>query len=477
MLGIEIELLTGRYTAQSGGHGNSEWPPHPSRFYSALVAAYHWNSLGEKEREALKWLEKRSAPDIYASEAYERDTVRVFVPENDARYVTGETEDRLNQESGGELSGHAVLKARGEVRKTRTFPTVVPEEPVVYYIWKEADSEELDYHRKGLENLVTSVPYLGHSSSLIRANLVDDAPEPNYAPSKSGNVKVRVPEEGRLEELERAYENRNRPAPVTPLRYGKSFTEEEEEIVSSNWSSNPVILQATNRVRLPLELTLDLTTRVRNAIIASADEPVPEYISGHTQEGEPSEREHIAYFPLSNVSYKWSDGAIQGFAVAFPTNLAESEQRKVLKAVQKLDKIGVGSRGTMELERMGIPKKASLKLSPYIEPSRVWITVTPYIFDRFPSNTETEEEIIKKSCNFIGVPQPTRIRILESGVNPLVGVPKDSDFRIPSEKFENKPWRHLIIKFENPVKGPILLGKGRYYGFGLMRSWEALEEP
>ncbi len=40
MLAIEVRLLTGRYAATAfDDRRRAEWPPHPTRLYSALAAA------------------------------------------------------------------------------------------------------------------------------------------------------------------------------------------------------------------------------------------------------------------------------------------------------------------------------------------------------------------------------------------------------------------------------------------------------
>ena len=66
MLAIEIELLMGRYAATAHhDRGKAEWPPHPARFFSALVAAlYDREEADQDERAALLWLEKQGAPSL-----------------------------------------------------------------------------------------------------------------------------------------------------------------------------------------------------------------------------------------------------------------------------------------------------------------------------------------------------------------------------------------------------------------------------
>jgi len=84
--GIEVNFLTGRFVATfHNDRRDCEWPPHPARLYSALVAA--WADADEPdqtEREALEWLEAQSPPAIAASEAVPRRVVAHFVPVNDA---------------------------------------------------------------------------------------------------------------------------------------------------------------------------------------------------------------------------------------------------------------------------------------------------------------------------------------------------------------------------------------------------------
>ena len=89
MLAIEVAFLTGRYIATAyNTRTEAEWPPHPARLFSALVAAHcavdvtgHSSRAGE--RGALEWLERQGPPLICASAAARRDVVTVFVPVND----------------------------------------------------------------------------------------------------------------------------------------------------------------------------------------------------------------------------------------------------------------------------------------------------------------------------------------------------------------------------------------------------------
>ena len=86
--GIEVNFLTGRYVATCHNERQRcEWPPHPARLFSALVATWAEDEQDPAEREALEWLESQGPPAISASGATPRTVVSHFVPVNDTSVV------------------------------------------------------------------------------------------------------------------------------------------------------------------------------------------------------------------------------------------------------------------------------------------------------------------------------------------------------------------------------------------------------
>ena len=180
--GIEVNFLTGRFVATfHNDRRHFEWPPHPARLYSALVAARaDADEPDQKEREALEWLEAQSAPAIAASEAVPRGVVAHFVPVNDAFVVGRSWHERKativyrlmeqfhaeRTSSGDELTSKAtrierrLRRARAvdeqvsragntnpsaalamlpeqRSRQERFFPSVTPDDPRATYLWHE----------------------------------------------------------------------------------------------------------------------------------------------------------------------------------------------------------------------------------------------------------------------------------------------------------------------------------------------------
>lgn len=88
MLVLRVTYLTGRVYSAAFEDGDDkavpEWPPHPSRLFSALVASWGDGGAEEDLIPALEWLEGLGAPTIYAGSCTRRKLVKTFVPVNDS---------------------------------------------------------------------------------------------------------------------------------------------------------------------------------------------------------------------------------------------------------------------------------------------------------------------------------------------------------------------------------------------------------
>ena len=65
MLAIEVEYLMGRAVASSHSERDAvEWPPHPQRLFSAMVAAHFELECGAAGEAALRWFESLPSPHL-----------------------------------------------------------------------------------------------------------------------------------------------------------------------------------------------------------------------------------------------------------------------------------------------------------------------------------------------------------------------------------------------------------------------------
>lgn len=390
MLAIAVELLTGRYVATAHHHRDgSEWPPHPARLFSALVAtsADGEDADRDHERGVLLWLEGLPAPLIDASDADERAVVTHYVPINDTSVVKTsfqvgryrEYVERIDAvaaaiaAAGGDERHHQVERARARVAKTRdvgaqvtpvgrtpvdtavellpdrrgrqarTYPSVTAHDPVVVYRWPEANAD--DEPRRVLDGLLGRVARLGHSSSLVSCRLVIPPAAPaRYVPSESGTQVLRHVGPGQLQALENAYDqhrgNGPRSLPHRAVRYVD--TRDVAEPVTappSSWLSGELIVfERTSGARLPMTGSVAIASALRGALLSHAEEPIPEVLSGHrtVPEGDPArplDRPHVAFLALPHVAAEHATGHLMGAAVLLPAAIDAGEREAVLRAI------------------------------------------------------------------------------------------------------------------------------------------------
>jgi len=498
---VEVEMLMGRYVAKDyfGGHHEPEWPPHPDRLFSALAAAYFECNLGEVEREALEWLETLTPPCIVADPATlgaeptcRRHVVTTHVPVND---VTLPSRSRKGYSDKQAKQAFALLPTHRS-RKARTFPTVVPVRPVLAFVWHgvECPPERFD----ALQRIAREVTYLGHSSTPVRvtARLTAEPPAPSLVPDQSsGPIVLRGIFRGRLRDLAETYQfawqasrpERPRPGPFWRYRV-YAQTNSPQAGGGTVFSPNLIVFQRTEGSDLPLSAAHELARAVRRALLSRVDHAartngrrdIPASICGHTVDGKPAEIPHLAVLPLANVSSRWSDGAIKGFALVLPAGMAPEERRLLLLALGPAGepagrpfstvRIRKGTRWSIARCGAAFAGLRTLDVRPYVGPAACWASVTPVVLDRFPKELHFKwiRPLIEEACRRIALPKPAEIRW--GPVSAFRGAGHALAARRAGRISLSPPWIHVLLRFSHAVRGPILLGRGRYLGLGVFRA-------
>ena len=104
-----------------------------------------------------------------------------------------------------------------------------------------------------------------------------------------------------------------------------------------------------------------------------------------------------------------------------------------------------------------------------------WCSVTPVAFDEHPKCKDVDGQqdeiraMMATACRRIGLPEPQHIDF--SHVSFITnGVPPAYTFaRLLRKDGSKRRQSHARILFSSPVVGPILLGAGRYCGYGVFR--------
>jgi CRISPR-associated protein Csb2 len=459
VLAIEVELLCGRFVAtRHDDRERGEWPPHPARLIYALVATAGPDRTHD-EGAAIEWLCEQPPPAISFGDAWPRDAVTTYVPVND-RAVPDAT------------TAVGVLPRR---RQPRTFPAVVPTESTVTYVWPS--SEPTDRIRSTLAALSLRLVYFGHSSSLVRATVVENAPLPTLVAGE-GDRLLRVPAQGLLQALDDVLERYEATGvrgalPSDYATYGVPSQARAEQPHSV--FDEVVVLRRVGGPRLPLAAVEQVATRLRAAMLELVPDPVPASISGHGTDGSPLDRPHVAFVALPDVGHPRATGSLLGMAAVLPRDVEDESRTALLAALGSISELHISRsvRWTVEPAqfRSDRPFPRALDIATWTRPASRVATATPIELDRYVNDRLGADaaSIVATSAEHVGLPRPARVSL--TPVSAHAGGGHIHDIRRVRAR-PRRPLVHAIIDFDEPVVGPVLLGSGRYRGLGLCRPLE-----
>jgi CRISPR-associated protein Csb2 len=371
-------------------------------------------------------------------------------------------------------------------RQPRRFPAFRPDDPVVRLVWRDVEADDEIVAR--LNALAADTPYIGHSASLTRCRFrTDGAPECTERPRR------RV-YEGRLAELERMYHVGTRPNSGEDARVTAVVTPGfRRSLFADQW----LVLEHVDGDMPDLRAAALVAKALRSALMSGykkngQEAAIPAVVSGHAVDGSPTLESHLAIAPLAFLGSEFADGRMFGFALIPPGEaelLANEDFRNALRAVAAWK----AHKGWRELKLAcsgfdvtftpsGEGTQRSLDPAPYVAVAKTWATCTPILLDRHlkaKGNAERDAEIatlLCHACANVGLPDPARICAgKHSAVQgapsayPSGRAPRWTGWRLP-ESLTSRQLMHAVLQFEEPVRGPVILGAGRFVGLGLCRA-------
>jgi CRISPR-associated protein Csb2 len=280
----------------------------------------------------------------------------------------------------------------------------------------------------------------------------------------------------------------------------------------TDFDSDLLILIQTDGPRLPLASTLAVTQALRGAVMSHIGSDIPDWVSGHQANGEPlrDSRQHLAYIPLPFVSNDYADGHLLGAALVFPRVVPRPERGRILGRLF-VSETGEPQEIELTLGRLGvwtIRKRDWTEMRTALIPetwtahpggATTWATATPVVLDRFPKSDPLKERdawqeevagIVAIACDHLGLPAPMDVAVgttswhlgstratgkrrpLRGHLNmPGATAALGDGFPTYPTKGGNgaRPQLHVRMRFAEPVIGPILLGAGRFLGYGLCK--------
>jgi CRISPR-associated protein Csb2 len=154
-----------------------------------------------------------------------------------------------------------------------------------------------------------------------------------------------------------------------------------------------------------------------------------------------------------------------GVAVALPRD--DDALRLAAPILVQLRSVHLGDLGTWSLER-STPVTGSHWLARqqrlWTSDSATWTTVTPLVLPF--TRSQSPAAIVADSCVVAGYPRPTAVAVSLVSHVPGAGAAR----RFATRRRTGDPGRavHATVRFAHPVRGPVVVGPGRFFGLGLM---------
>jgi len=408
----------------------------------------------------------------------------------------------------------------------RPFPVAIPYDALVCMVWS---ADPPDGISAALDAIAARVGRLGHSSSLVSMRFLTTTNLPNvsessrrWIPSDTGDRYLRsVTGVGHLASLRNAHQLHRqieqRILPSAPVLYGLHSADNVKPEAPTTWFAHDtrtwivfaVVASPEDRRRQLHDVSLaqHVARAMRGLILSKLDlHNSPPALTGHSRDGKPANQTHLAFVPLPDVRYgtddvsRYASGAILGMALVPPADLDSGTRDMLLEAIFRAEReaaatrsqppdsppeppvlrLTIGRHGIVFIQRQrGVSSLYGLNPVRWTRPSTRWLTATPIALSRNPGNlrsrdpdvvrraVESAEGIVAAECEHIGLPTPLKVWIHRRSL--VGGAPAAHRF-MPFPADGNGPRRvcvHAELLFDSPVRGPVLLGAGRYFGLGL----------
>jgi CRISPR-associated protein Csb2 len=263
----------------------------------------------------------------------------------------------------------------------------------------------------------------------------------------------------------------------------------------SPFDTDLLVLSKLEGPALGLESTVQLTEALRGAVLKACapDGNAPEWLCGHSTDGAPATRPHLALMPLAFVGSKHADGHLLGLALAIPREVSPRDRARLLRhllftvgkdGVPTVSTVtltlGVLGTWTLSLEERAQPPFA-LRSETWCHSSTTWATITPVVLDRHPKGKTPDarfvevRQFIAESCERAGLPRPVEIDVDKTSwhTGAPQSAPKAGGFPL---LFAHRQQFHVWLRFPCPVQGPVLIGGGRYRGYGFFKPYRSNQD-
>ncbi|WP_447977331.1 type I-G CRISPR-associated protein Csb2 [Candidatus Nitrospira bockiana] len=496
---IHVRLHDGRY------HGKGDWPPSPARLFQALVAGAGISGpIEHTEREALAWLERQGAPIIGAPRAWQpRRSVLFYMPNNDSDSI------------GGDAAQIAKIRTATKVFRSYFFDSSIP----FVFAWSVGQVPDDENNAKVIQSLAERLYQFGRGIDMAWAwgEVLNDSEFDELLAAYQGQVfrpsasnsgfALACPGGGSLESIERRYQAQSR-----RFRYeqrGKSvkivFRQPPKPRFQTVAYDSPPAHQLYE-LREPtaegkfapwtLERVYTLIARLRDSAVERLKRAMPartteieRVLVGRKPDGmnggPPEHRVRIVPFP--SIGHLHADRDIRRVLIEVPPN-CPLRPGDVHWAFSGLDVVGLA---TSDLHVVLTPADDSSFLHHYGVSDegrhRVWRTVTPAALpegarrrridpahqrDEAKAGRERATEQVRAAAAVCQALRHAGVREAVESIRvqrePFEGNGARVEAFADSTRFDKHRLWHVEIAFAAPLRGPLVIGDGRFLGLGVM---------
>ena len=472
-LHVEVEFLHGVFrgdpdgSASTGNLTHCEWPPAPTRLFSAFVAA---DGTGHRcavtNGDELKWLEGLSAPTIRAC----------------AQVVSNPSQPRFVVEGSGKHVEGAVMEYVGKKAvEVRPIPKAAMRERKALYTYDVSGvgSDVVRRNIAALRHRAARIGYLGTSDSPVHVRILDkvpdDAPRLAYAPApdgESGDLHLCTPTAGTLAALDNAYNHWRKYGPNVSRQHFSLLSRKAAYRHSGDKGDSPTqvgCVAAWLRVDPPVSgrrMRL-LTHRFKQAVLSIHDKTL------HLGEPDPLLHGHVSadrgydlarYLPLLDVQGRHSNGRIHGLALWLPPGAPDALRAQAAASALAIQRLSHGGAFDVRVSSNMSPSDRPWAAHPsrWEKASRLWATATPAVHEL---RGEVDLSAVAEWCAHAGYPAP--VHFMRSKSPFISGGLWLEPVEVHGADRTGHHYSHFIIQFDKPIFGPVAIGKGRQKGFGL----------
>lgn len=470
MFALRIEFLTGTYTAT--WKGEAEWPPHPARVYSSLIALAHelHPDNPDKYLDAIHQLSSLDAPSL-------------FIPEN------GESVTSTGYTLQGADLGYRFPKPPSsvdlykQVELSHNYTSGIQD--AYYIIW---DQSLPDKSIELLQELVEEVWYLGKQRSHVQMQIVDsEIPCPTLYPvARKTDIALRTGGKRYVKETLNQYAMQQQYMADNGVTEGEIRTPSISEM--TYYASTPdskALAHSGEWVTLSLDRRLidaeaySLIRAFRSTLLAQATRAESPYISGHDIASNLQIRyNHIAFIPLIHR------GTIYGIGIWLPyvsgVDVTKEKHRLFSYLGNIINKRIPVYKDVLVEDAEGSSLKTLNPSLAYTKAHTRFETITPVLLPRAINGLIRRQGPSESSLE--------KVRSILAGDLAQQGI--DCAFAFATDKarmhaspakeygpitykerpHQQLPLLHMTIEFDQPISGLLSVGAGRYLGMGLLKG-------